>query len=181
VHKIVFFAPSFLAFSIVSVAAQTAGWPDTIDLLAQERSQAEACVDLLKSSGDEPTITQGRITYGAAKAAADGVIAGFTVALVEGGKPQNLPRIQANLEKAGVGLQEVCDAAAKAAHAAGGTKGVVDEIVTAAVGPVVDALKLAAGALWTQHVENGKLEQETIKTELDAAKWPDFGEATGAK
>ena len=29
------------------------GWPQTIELLTQERSQAENCVELLKSSGDK--------------------------------------------------------------------------------------------------------------------------------
>ena len=145
-------AACLLAFSTVAAAQPTIGWPDTVDLLVQEKSQAEACVALLKD-------------------------AGFTIALVQGGKPENLPRTQANLEKAGKGLKEVCDAAIKAATAAGGTRGVVDEIVKGAVGPVVDALKSAAGALWTQHVEQDKLEMDSIKGQLEAAKWPDFGPA----
>ena len=166
----------FLVFGSVPIAAQatTVGWPDTIDLLAQERTQAQACVNLLKSSGDKPTITEGQITYGSAKAAADGAIAGFMIALVEGGKPEDLPLIEANLEKAGAGLQEVCDAAAKAARVREGTKGFIDKLVTAAVGPVVDALKSAAAALWTRHVEKDKLEREMIEGQLQAAKWPDF-------
>ena len=170
-------AACLLAFSAVAAAQPTIGWPDTVDLLAQEKSQAEACIALLKDAGDKRAITEGRIAYGEAKAAADGVIAGFTIALVQGGKPENLPRTQANLEKAGKGLKEVCDAAITAATAAGGTRGVVDEIVKGAVGPVVDALKSAAGALWTQHVEQDKLEMETIKGQLQEAKWPDFGPA----
>jgi len=50
VNRILFFAPSFLAvFSIAPFAAQaaTAGWPDTVDRLNEERSQAQTCVDLL--------------------------------------------------------------------------------------------------------------------------------------
>jgi hypothetical protein len=109
-----------------------------------------------------------------AKAKSDGVIAGFTVALVEGGKPEDLPKIEANLEKAGAGLQEVCDAAVKSASSASGTKGVVEDIAKGAIEPVVDGIKSAAGALWTRHVEKDKLEIETIKTQLEAAKWPDF-------
>lgn len=163
-----------LATCAPAAAQSTTGWPDTIDLLAQERSQAETCAELLKSNGDKAAITAGRITYDAAKAKADGVIAGFTIALVEGGKPEELPKIEANLEKAGAGLQQVCDAAVKSASSAGGTKGVVEDIAKGAVGPLVDAIKSAAGALWTQHVEKDKLEVETIKTQLEAAKWPDF-------
>jgi hypothetical protein len=47
-----------------SVAAQsTVRWPDAIDLLAQQRSQAETCAELLKSNGDKAAVTVGRITY----------------------------------------------------------------------------------------------------------------------
>jgi hypothetical protein len=168
-----------LFFSLVSLssapAQTTVGWPDTIDLLTEEQTQAQACVRLLKNAGDENAVREGRIAYDAARAAADGVIAGFTAAVVEGYKPENLPRIQANLERAGAGLQEVCNDAVQAARAASGKRGLISQIVTAAVGPVVDALKSAVGALWTRHVETDKLEIETIKSELWAAKWPDFG------
>jgi hypothetical protein len=113
------FCPATFALVIAAQAspawAATVGWPDTIDLLTQEQSQAQACVDLLKSAGDQPTLTQERIAYNAAKAASDGVIAGFTTGLVEGYKPESLQRIQANLDKAGAGLKEVCDSAIKAA------------------------------------------------------------------
>jgi hypothetical protein len=166
-----------LCFSIISLSsarAQTVGWPDTIDLLAEERTQAQACVNLLKNAGDATAVREGQITYDAARAAADGVIAGFTTAVVEGYAPENLPRIQANLERAGAGLQEVCNDAVQAAREAVGKRGLIDEVVTAALGPVVDALKSAAGALWTRRVENDKLEIETIKGQLEAAKWPAF-------
>jgi hypothetical protein len=165
-----------LMVSVVAeaVAQSAVGWPDAVGQLAQERSQAQACVDLLKTAGDKTSIVNGRIAYGGAKAAADGVIAGLTVALVQGGNPADLPKMNANLEKAGAGLQEVCNDAISAAKASEG-RGIVDEAVKAAVGPVVDALKAAAGALWTRHVEKDKLEIETIKGQLEAAKWPDFG------
>jgi hypothetical protein len=167
-------AGSFFVLAVISAHAQTAGWPDTIDRLVQERSQAQACVDLLKSASDRSAIQQGQVAYGGAKAAADGVVAGFTIALVEGYKPQDLPTIQANLELAGAGLEEVCNDAIKAARASEGSRSLVSDAVTALVGPAVDALKAAAGALWAHHVEMEKLEMETIKGQLEAARWPDF-------
>ena len=104
-------------------AAQTRlGWPETIDLLAQERTQAETCVETLKSSSDKAAVGTGRLTYGAAKSQADGVIAGLTVALVQGGEPDALPTVLTSLRKAGEGLQEVCDAALKTASAAEGQR-----------------------------------------------------------
>jgi hypothetical protein len=72
-----------LTLSASAAAQPTAGWPETIDRLSEQRSQAEACVALLKDSGDAAAIRKSRIVYGAAKAASDGVIAGFTTGLVE--------------------------------------------------------------------------------------------------
>ncbi len=129
----------------------------------------------MKAAGDKAAILDGRIAYGSAKAAADGAIAGLTVALVQGGNPADQPKLNANLDKAGAALQAVCDGAIKAAKKAAEGRGLIDDAVKAAVGPVVDALKAAAGALWTRHVEKDKLEIETIKAQLEAARWPDFG------
>ena len=72
-----------LALSAAELSAQVSkGWPDTTRLLTHEKSQATACVALLKSVGDKSAILEGRIAYESAKAAADGVIAGLTTALV---------------------------------------------------------------------------------------------------
>jgi len=164
-----------LTMSASAAAQTTVGWPETIDRLNEERSKAEACVALLKDSGDAAAIHKGRIAYGAAKAASDGVIAGFIVGLVEGYRPEKLPPLQVNLERTGKGLKEVCDAAVAAVSTAGGSKGIVEDLAKGAVEPVVDGLKAGAGALWARHVEEDKLEIETIKGQLEAAKWPEFG------
>jgi hypothetical protein len=60
-------------------------------------------------------------------------------------------------------------------RAASGTKGVVEDLAKGAVESVVEALEAAAGALWGRHVKMEELEIETIRGQLDAAKWPDFG------
>ncbi len=176
-------APFFLVVAATTGAGAAAdiGWPQTIELLTQERTQAETCVELLKSSGDKAAILNGQISYDAARAQTDGVIAGLTTTLVEGGKPESLPMVQANLEKAGSGLQQICDAAVKTASATGGTKGVVEDVAKAAIEPLVNAISSAVGALWTRHVEKDALELETIKTQLEAAKWPDFGDIAAAQ
>ena len=44
-----------------------------------------------------------------------------------------------------------------------------------AVEPVVVGPRDGAGALWAHHIEEDKLEIETIKGQLEAAKWPEFG------
>ena len=48
--------------------------------------------------------------------------------------------------------------------------------MTEAVRPVIDALKAAAGALWEHHVKFAKLERDMIERQLEAAKWPEFGQ-----
>jgi hypothetical protein len=169
-------AAAFLAmlFLLAPALAQTnLGWPETIELLAQERTQAETCVATLKSSSDKAAVATGRLTYGAAKSQSDGVIAGLTVALVQGGVPDALPTVLTSLGKAGTGLQEVCDAALKTASTTG-SKGLVEDILKAPIEPIVNAISSGVRALWTGHVEKDKLELETIKEQLDAAKWPDF-------
>ena len=173
--KTVIYFATALVLSGSAAAQPTVGWPETIDKLNEERSQAEACVALLKDSGDPAAIHKGRIVYGAAKAASDGVIAGFTVGLVEGYRPERLPPLQANLERTGKGLKEVCEQAVAAGSAASGSKGIVEDLAKGAVEPVIDGLKAGAGALWTRHLEEDKLEIETIKGQLEAAKWPEFG------
>jgi hypothetical protein len=163
-----------MVFLLAPALAQTSvDWPETIDLLAQQRTQAETCVATLKSSSDEAAIATGRLTYGAAKSQSDGVIAGLTVALVQGGQPNALPMVLTRLKKAGGGLQEVCDAALKTASAAG-SRGLVEDILKAPIEPIVNAISSGVSALWTGHVERDKLELQTIKGQLDAAKWPDF-------
>jgi len=163
-----------MLFAIPPARAQTSlGWPDMIDLLAQQRSQAEACVQTLKSGSDKMAVATSQHTYRIAKSQSDGVIAGLTVALVQGGEPDALPTALASLRKAGDGLQEVCNAALTSASAAG-SKGLIEDILKSPVEPVVNAISSGVSALWTRHVEKDKLELETIRGQLEAAKWPDF-------
>ncbi len=104
----------------------------------------------------------------------DGVIAGLTTALVEGGKPESLPTVRASLESSGKSLKEICDAATRSV--APNTKGVWEEIAKAAIEPVVNKISDGIGALWTRYVEKDKLALETKKSQLEAARWPEFGD-----
>lgn len=165
----------FVASIGPAVAQAPVGWPDTIDVLARERSQAEECVALLKDAGDSATIARGRTLYGEAKAASDGAIAGLEVALAQGYKPEKLTRLQTDLDAAGAGLKDVCDAAIKAASTAAGGKGIVSELAKAAIEPLIGAIKDGVGAVWARQIEEDKAEQDSIKGQLEAAKWPEFG------
>ena len=156
------------------VAQAALGWPEVIDLLAKARTQATTCVEVLKSSGDKAALASARLTYGMAEGEMDGVIAGLTTTLVEGGDPDHLSTIRTSLETSGKGLKEICDAAVKTITP--NTKGVWEEVAKGAVEPLFGAISDGVGALWTPHVEKDKLELETKKSQLEAAKWPKFGD-----
>ncbi len=156
-------------------AAQTTlGWPEVIALLAKARTQATTCVQVLKSGGDKVALASAQLTYGMAEGEMDGVIAGLTTALVDGGNPDSLPTARTSLDTAGKGLKEICDAAVKTISP--NTKGVWEEIANGAVEPLIKAISDGVGTLWTRHVEKDQLELETKKTQLEAAKWPRFGD-----
>jgi hypothetical protein len=150
------------------------GWPEVIALLAKAKTQATTCFQVLKSNGDKASVARAQLTYGMAEGEMDGIIAGLTIALVQGGDPSSLPTAQASLETAGKGLKEICDAATKTI--APNTKDVLGDMVKAAVEPLIKAISAGVDALWTRHVEKDKLELETKKSQLEAAKWPAFAD-----
>jgi len=177
VNKIASWAAAIaLLFPEALWAAQPApmGWPEVIGLLAKARTQATTCVQALKSNGDKAALARTQLTYGMAEGEMDGVIAGLTTALFEGGDPSSLPTARTSLETAGKGLKEICDAAVKTITP--NTKGALEEIAKGAVEPLIKAISEGVGALWTRHVEKDKLALETKRSQLEAAKWPKFGD-----
>ena len=129
---------------------------------------------MLKSNGDKAAVASAQLTYGMAEGEMDGIIAGLTTALVQGGDPNSLPTARASLETAGKGLKEICDAAVKSVTP--NTKGLWEEIAKGAVEPLIKAISDGVGALWTRHVEKDTLELETKKSQLEDAKWPKFSD-----
>jgi hypothetical protein len=171
---VIVFASIWIFPATVCAAQATLGWPEVIDLLTKTRTQATACVEVLKSSGDKAALASAQLTYGMAEGEMDGVIAGLTTALVQGGNPDSLPTVRTSLETSGKGLKEICDAAVKTITP--DTKGVWDEVAKGAVEPLIKAISDGVGALWTRHVDEDKLELETKKSQLEAARWPRFGD-----
>lgn len=154
------------------------GWPQVTANLAKERTQAVACVGLVKSHGNQAAIDSAKATYASAKGEIDGVIVGLTTALVQGGNPRSLSTLRASLAEFTKGLTEICATALKSAQP--NTKGVWDAIakgvVEGATVPIVKAISDGMGALWRHHLESEQLVVETIKTQLEAARWPDFSD-----
>jgi hypothetical protein len=129
---------------------------------------------VLKSNGDKASVARAQVTYGMAEGEMDGIIAGLTIALVQGGDPSSLSTAHTGLESAGKGLTEICDAAVKTVTP--NTKGVWEEIAKGAVEPLFKTISDGVGALWTHHVDKDTLDRETKRSALEAAKWPKFGD-----
>jgi hypothetical protein len=153
------------------------GWPEVIDHLTQERTQAETCVGMIKSSKNTAAIANAKVTYETAKPRIDGVIAGLTAALVEGGKPEALPTVRNDLETSAKSLKEICDAALATLKTSSHQKGGLQEaIAKAAVEATVKPLLDWLVEKWARLMEPDKVEIETKKAQLEAAKWPKFGD-----
>lgn len=156
------------------------GWPEAVSRLAGERSKAETCAAMLNKYGDEQQKSQGQLAYGEAKANFDAVIAELVTALTEGGNPKSLPSLETDLEHGAEGLGKFCKMVNDLLPSASGRKGVVANIAKGAIQPVINALSEGVAALYNNHRKDNALTIETIKTQLEATKWPNFAEVKGA-
>jgi hypothetical protein len=132
---------------------------------------------MIKASKNTGAIATAKTIYEATKPRIDGAIAGLTAALVEGGKPDALPTVRDDLEASGKSLKEICDAALATLKSNSHQKGGWQEAIAAAaveatVKPMIDWLS----ERWARLRESDKLEIETKKTQLEAAKWPKFAD-----
>ena len=150
------------------------GWPGS----EPRRRSASAC-----SRGTETRDRShaGRIAYGTAKAEFDAAITGLIVALGEGDKPEGLPVLNAKLEGGASGLKQFCDGVVALLPADEGRKGIVGDIAKGAIEPILKALSEGVAALYNNHRKDKALTRQTIQTQLEAAKWPDFGEVKAAR
>lgn len=172
--RLIAFASIWLFPATTCLAQAPVGWPEVIALLTKARTQATTCVGVLKASKDQVALDSAKLAYDTGAGEMDGVIAGLTTVLVEGGNPDRLPTVRTSLETSGKSLKEICDAAVKTVTP--NTKSVFAEMIKGAVEPLVKAISDGVGGLWTRYVEKDELELETKKTQLEAAKWPKFGD-----
>jgi hypothetical protein len=176
VKRLLLVALASIVPAALCIAEIHLGWPEVIALLAKAKTQATACVQVLKANGNSASIGTAQLTYGMAEAEMDGVIAGLTTALFQGGDPSSLPTARTSLDAVGKGLKEICDAAVKTVMP--NTKGVWEEIAKGAVEPLFKAISDGVSALWARHTEKGTLERETERSQLEASKWPRFSDIT---
>jgi hypothetical protein len=116
-----------------------------------------------------------------AKANFDGVIAGLITALTEGGAPKSLPSLEADLGHGATSLGNFCKMVSDLVLKTSGRKDVVADIANAAVEPLIKALSEGVATIYNNYRKDQALTRETIKTQLEATKWPNFAEVKAAK
>jgi len=176
-----FAAAMFIAGLPAAAHPSEIGWPEAVSRLAGERSKAETCGGALKAYGNPQQLAQGQLAYGIAKADYDAVIAGLLTALTEGASPKSLSSLNSALEDGASNLAKFCESVGNLLTSEAGQKGVLVDIVKGAIEPAVQAVSQAIAAIYNNHRKDNALTRETIKTQLEAAKWPNFAELKPAK
>jgi hypothetical protein len=163
---------TFLAMLVAGMPlqAQEINWQEAVARLARERTQAEICASILKKYGDATAKERGSFSYGEAKAEYDGIIAGLSVALARKAQPPSLPDLQGRLQHGFEKRQAFCQSALSLIPQSTGEKGVIGEIVSGAIGPIIQAIQM----IYLRAKDDDLLIRRTIQTQLEATSWPDF-------
>jgi hypothetical protein len=156
--------------TVSPVLAADIGWQEAVARLAYERTRGETCVKALKAYGDAAAIKRGEIAYNEAKADYDGIIGGLTIALARKAEPASIPDLEARTQRGFEEREAFCKSVQPLVPSSAGQKGVIEDIVSGAVGPVIDAVK----AIWIRVKDDNALMRKTIETQLEATKWPAF-------
>ena len=149
------------------------GWQEAVARLAGERTRAETCAGLLKKHGDGAAISRGALAYGEAKAEIDAVIAGLVAALAAGKKPKSLTHLEARLTRGIKGRVAFCTQAMALMPDTRGAKGDLTDLT--GLGKVATSLIEAVKEIVLRWADKDALTRRTIQTQLEAAKWLDFG------
>jgi hypothetical protein len=159
--------------------AETMPWQEAVSRLASERAMAETCAALLKKHGDGTQKAHGEITYTSAKADSDAVITGLITALSSGEAPGGLPGLQARLNSSVSsnvsGLIEFCSMVRKLIPDTAGQKGTLTDIAIP-LEHLLTRLSDGIAAISIYYRSDDALTRRTIRTQLEAARWPAFSE-----
>jgi hypothetical protein len=164
--------------AMAALAAQDTpmAWPEAVAELAGERTRAETCVRVLKrqAAEDPAALSRGELGYGEAKANMDEVIAALIVAVAKGEEPLSVNDLDARLNKAVEGREAFCAEVEAMVPGDSGKKGILDDLVSGAIGPVIEA----ATAIYLHYRDEDMLTRKTIETQLKGTEWPTFVDVT---
>ena len=155
-------------------AASSITWQEAVAELAKERHLAETCVRLIKrhAVGDQSALSRGELDYAEAKADMDGVISGLVVVLAQEDDPEALKDLGARLTRGVLARQAFCEKAVSFVPDDPGTRAGLADVLGAAIGSLIDAVK----EIYLYHQDEDALRRATIQTQLEATKWPGFGD-----
>jgi hypothetical protein len=145
--------------------------PGAVARLRQERELAELCASVFRKYANGAALDRAAFDYGEARADYDAVVGGLETALAADKRPASVPDLDTRLQRGFDKRTAFCE---QAKHLLPpkkpGEKGVVEEIVKGAVGPVVEAVVKIAG----EAINGPPGRRETIRTQLEETKWPPF-------
>jgi hypothetical protein len=176
-----FLAALFACCGTVAVGAAELDWPEAVGRLTVQRTRAETCAALLKSHANKQQLARGEMAYDEAKADFDGVIAELNIALTQGGTPKSLQNLDASLEHGETARAKFCQDVSVLLPKTQGERGVLGDLAKEAVKPVFQSISEGVAALYNNHRKDDELTRATIKTQLEAAKWPNFADVKAAK
>jgi hypothetical protein len=151
---------------------ESIGWQEAVTRLAGERTRAETCAGLLKKHGNAAALSRGALAYGEAKAEADAVIAGLVAALAAGKKPTSLPDLEARLARGIEAREAFCAQVMALLPDTSGDKDGLSDVL--GLGEVLTKMIEAVKELVLRCADEDALTRKTIRTQLEAASWPDF-------
>jgi len=108
------------------------------------------------------------------------IIAGLMTALAEGGHPESLPRLEAELERGASGLAAFCKTVNDLPLSAAEPKNWVGDAVKEAIEPLIKPLSEAVWTIYTNFRDDRAATRMSIRTQLEAAKWPEFDDVKPA-
>ncbi len=173
---VIFAMWTFVICTPAIAASHSMGWPEAVAKLSGERTKAVSCAGVFKRYGTAATQAVAAASYDSARVHYVTVIAGLITALSEPSGPAALPTLENELDAGSERLRSFCSDAYELLPKTPGQKSALEEIVKAAIEPVIGALKDAVGTLYSDHRKDAAARRETISAQLKAAEWPTFSD-----
>ncbi len=155
-------------------------WADAVAQVASARTKAETSVSLLKKFGGTGPIARGQLIYADAKAEADAVVAGLIVALSMKDEPESLSSLRERVKRAAAGLATLRELAESQLPALEIKQFNVGDILKGAIEQLQKPLSDAVAALYNNYRTDNEQTRKIIRTQLEAARWPDFDQVKAA-
>jgi hypothetical protein len=144
-------------------------WQEAVTRLNGERSKIISCAALLKAHGNPAQQQAGAEAYRKAKAEIDSVFDGLAAVLAgERGAPDAgalEPRLQESIRQ----RIAFCKTVESLVPSTSGEKQIFQDVYADTLKPTMDGIRSLFG-----RKEATASERRTIKTQLEAAKWPDY-------